>query len=52
MKILDEHCPSFIRSIVKENNVEVKYCKTHRGHYNEVKFLPIHKKVQETIAGK
>ncbi|KAE9521501.1 hypothetical protein AGLY_018100, partial [Aphis glycines] len=32
---IDEHCSSFIRTIVKENNVEVKYCKTHKGHYNE-----------------
>lgn len=42
----------FIRTIVRENNVEVTYCKTHRGHYNEVKFIPIPKKVQETITGK
>ncbi|KAF0754169.1 SWIM-type domain-containing protein [Aphis craccivora] len=47
-----EHCPSSIRTLVKGNNVEVKYFKTHKGHYNEVQFLPIPRKVQETIAVK
>jgi len=51
--ILDKFCPSYIQVVVKGcGNVEIKYCKTYRGHNNEVKYLPIPKKVQETIAGK
>lgn len=51
--ILDNFCPSYIRVIVKEcGNVEIKYCKTHKWHNSEVKYLPIPKEVQETIAGK
>lgn len=51
--ILDEFCPSYIRIVVKGcGNVEIKYCKTHKGNDNEIKYLPIRKKVRETIAGK
>ncbi|XP_025192158.1 uncharacterized protein LOC112592355 [Melanaphis sacchari] len=53
MKIIDNFCPSYIRVVVKGcGNVEIKYCKTLKGHNNEVKYLPIPKKVQETISGK
>ncbi|XP_025202656.1 uncharacterized protein LOC112599813, partial [Melanaphis sacchari] len=48
---IDQSCPSFIRTVVTDNNVVVTYCKTHHGHQNDIKFLPIPSSVQETIAG-
>ncbi|KAL4130861.1 hypothetical protein QTP88_008240 [Uroleucon formosanum] len=49
---IDQYCPSFIRTVVGMINIEVTYCKTHLGHQNEIRFLPISTVVQETIAGK
>lgn len=53
LTILDQFRPSYIRAIVKGcGNMEIKYCKTHRGHYNEVKYVTLPKIVQDTIVGK
>ncbi|XP_025418415.1 uncharacterized protein LOC112689107 [Sipha flava] len=42
---LDKFCPSYIQVVVKKcGNVEIKYYKTHRGHYNKVKYLPFLRK--------
>ncbi|KAF0688406.1 SWIM-type domain-containing protein, partial [Aphis craccivora] len=49
---IDQCCPSFIRIEVTDNNIDVTYCKTHLGHQNDIKFLPIPSSVQGTIADK
>ncbi|XP_029348723.1 uncharacterized protein LOC103311925 [Acyrthosiphon pisum] len=49
---INQCCPSFIRIVVTDNNVNVTYCKTHHGHQNDIKFFPIPSSVQETIADK
>lgn len=48
---IDKCCPSFIRTVAGPISVEATYCKTHIGHQNEIRFLPIPTGVQEKIAG-
>ncbi|CAI6359109.1 unnamed protein product [Macrosiphum euphorbiae] len=38
------------KTVAGLNNIDVTYCKTHLGHQNEIRFLPIPTTVQETIA--
>eukprot|EP00102_Acyrthosiphon_pisum_P025247 XP_016662457.1 PREDICTED: uncharacterized protein LOC107884565 [Acyrthosiphon pisum] len=47
---IDQCCPSFIRTAAGLINIEATYCRTHLGHQNEIRFLPIPTIVQETIA--
>ncbi|CAI6361549.1 unnamed protein product [Macrosiphum euphorbiae] len=48
---IDQCCPFFIRTVAGLINIDGTYCKTHFGHQNEIRYLPIPTIVQETIAG-
>lgn len=48
--ILDKCCPLYIQVVVTEcGNVEIKYCKTHKGHYNKVKYTFLKKPKKQLL---